>query len=247
MNGNIKRFFKERSTLTKLFYNNGQKREDKEKLEAKPAYCTEQIMKAKNYYTQRMTNKFHYPKAAPKTCWSILNRFLYNKKIPPITPLLVNGKFVSEFRTKANLFNDFFASICTPINNGSTMPPFAYKTNVRINSFRINHNDISLIIKNLDSNKAHGCDNISIKMIQICGESIALPLKLLFETALKEKKFPDIWKLANVVPVHKKEEKKLLKNYRPISLLPIFSKIFERVIYNSLFNHFVSNKLFTPS
>ena len=127
------------------------------------------------------------------------------------------------------------------------MPPFAYKTNVRINSFRINHNDISLTIKNIDLNKAHGCDNISIKMIQICGESIALPLKLLFETALKEKKFPDIWKLANVVPVHKKEEKKLLKNYRPISLLPIFSKIFLRVIYNSLFNYFVSNKLFTPS
>ena len=45
--------------------------------------------------------------------------------------------------------------MCAPINNGSTMPPFAYTTNVRINSFRINHNDISLIIKNLDSNKAH--------------------------------------------------------------------------------------------
>ena len=110
------------------------------------------------------------------------------------------------------------------------MPPFAYKTNVRINSFRINHNDISLTIKNIDLNKAHGCDNISIKMIQICGESIALPLKLLFETALKEKKFPDIWKLANMVPVHKKEEKTLLQNYCPISLSPIFSKIFERVI-----------------
>ena len=47
------------------------------------------------------------------------------------------------------------------------MPPFAYKTNVRINYFRININDnnISLIIKNLDSNKAHGYDHISIKMI----------------------------------------------------------------------------------
>ena len=54
-------------------------------------------------------------------------------------------------------------------------------------------------------------------------------------------------KLANVVSVHKKEEKILLKNYRPISLLPIFSKILERVIYNSLFNHFVRNKLSTPS
>ena len=86
-----------------------------------------------------------------------------------------------------------------------------------------------------------------MKMIQICGESVALLLKILSEKALKEKKFPDIWKLGHVVPVHKKEEKNLLKNYCPISLLPIFSKIFERVIYNPLFNHFVSNKLFTPT
>ena len=47
--------------------------------------------------------------------------------------------------------------------------------------------------------------------------------------------------------MHKKEDKTLIKNYRPISLLPIFGKIFERVIYNSLFNYFLSNKLFTPS
>ena len=47
--------------------------------------------------------------------------------------------------------------------------------------------------------------------------------------------------------MHKKEDKTLIKNYRPISLLPIFGKIFERVIYNSLFNYFLSNKLFMPS
>ena len=64
-------------------------------------------MKAKNDYTQRMTNKLNDPKAAPKTYWSILNRFLYNEKIPAIPPLLVNGKFVSNSCTKANLFNDF--------------------------------------------------------------------------------------------------------------------------------------------
>ena len=45
------------------------------------------------------------------------------------------------------------------------MPPLAYKNNLRIDSFRINHNDASLIIKNLDSNKAHDCDNISMKTI----------------------------------------------------------------------------------
>ena len=131
-----------RSKLTKFFYKNSQKREEKEKLEAKAAYCTEQIMNAKNDYTQRMNNKLNDPKAAPKTYWSILTKFLYNKKIPAIPPLLVNGKFVSDFFAKANLFNNFFASIYTPINNGSRMLPSAYKTNVRINSFRINHNDI---------------------------------------------------------------------------------------------------------
>ena len=108
-----------------------------------------------------MANKLIDPKAAPETYWSVLNRFSYNKKIPGIPPLLVNGIFISDFCTKTNLFNDFFASICTPVNNGSAMPLFAYKINVRINSSRINHNDISLIIENLDSNKAHGCDNIS--------------------------------------------------------------------------------------
>ena len=51
----------------------------------------------------------------------------------------------------------------------------------------------------------------------------------------------------NVVPVHKKEDKTLVKTYCPITLLLIFGKVFERVIYNSLFNYFISNKLFTPS
>ena len=84
-------------------------------------------------------------------------------------------------------------------------------------------------------------------MIKICSESLNVPLRIIYEQSLKESRFPEIWKEANVVLVHKKEDKNLLKNYFPINLLPIFSKIFERVIYNSLFNHFQSTKLFTSS
>ena len=73
-------------------------------------------------------------------------------------------------------------------------------------------------------------------MIRIYNESVTIPLKIIFEKSFKKK--------ANVVPIHKKEDK---KNYHLINLLPIFCKIFERVIYNSLFNYFLSNKLFTPS
>ena len=63
----------------------------------------------------------------------------------------------------------------------------------------------------------------------------------------KKEYFQKYGKKANVVPVHKKEDKTLIKNYLSNSLLPIFGKIFERVICNSLFKHFLSNKLFTRS
>ena len=127
------------------------------------------------------------------------------------------------------------------------MSSFLYRTNTRIKSFNITEKDVLSIIKSLDPTKPHGCDNLSIKLIQICKEEITIPLKLIFDQSLKKGKIPEIWKAANVVPVHKKEDKWLVKNYHPINLLPIFFKVFERVIYNSLFNYFLHNKLFTPS
>ena len=84
-------------------------------------------------------------------------------------------------------------------------------------------------------------------MIKICSQSLILPSKIIFEHSLKNGKFPKIRKKANVVLMHKKEDKMLVKNFRPISLFPIFGKMFERVICSSLFNCFQSNRLFTPS
>ena len=82
-------------------------------------------------------------------------------------------------------------------------------------------------------------------MIKTCHKTLVYPLKLIFRASIQEGAFPDCWKKANVVPIHKKESKNLLKNYRPISLLPIFGKIYERVIFKEFFNHFHQNQLFT--
>ena len=62
---------------------------------------------------------------------------------------------------------------------------------------------------------------------------------------MQEGTFPSCWKKANAVLVHKKEDKNLLKNYRPISLLPIFGKIFQRILFKYLFNYFHKNHFFT--
>ena len=82
-------------------------------------------------------------------------------------------------------------------------------------------------------------------MIKLCGSSIC-KLSIIFNDFLNKGKFPHEWKKANVVPVHKKGNKQSLKNYRPISLLPICSNIFERLIYNEMFTFFTKNNLISP-
>ena len=80
-------------------------------------------------------------------------------------------------------------------------------------------------------------------MVKLCGESIYKPLNLIFKSCLEIGQFPSDWKKANVVPVVKKGDRQLLKIYRPISLLPIIGKIFERLLYNQMFEFFVRNDL----
>ena len=165
MTDQFQTLLRDRYKLTKLFYKNGQKTTDREKVLIKSAECTKEILEAKNIYILAISKKLEDSKTSPKT-------------IPAIPPLLINGNFVSDFSVKANLFSDFFASICTPIKNSSVLPPLTYGTNKKLNSLRISEQDILLIIKALDSIKAHAYNNLSIKMIKFCEESITIPSRV---------------------------------------------------------------------
>ena len=90
----------------------------------------------------------------------------------------------------------------------------------------------------------HGWYNISIRVIKLCSKYIALSLRLIFQSILNDGVFPADSRKRDV-PCHKKYSKNLIKNYRPVSLLPIFSKMFERLTYNFIYNYFIQNKLFT--
>ena len=200
------------------------------------------IVEAEERYTNKLSTKLDDPSTMPKAYWSILNTFLNNKKIPNIPPLNANGKIIFNFDKKVELFDSHFASQCTPINNSSVLPPLEYETNGRLASVNIKEGDIYLILKNLDPEKADGWDSISIRITPLCGKAIVEHLRILFLSFLEEGIYPDDWKKNNVVPIHKKESKNLIKNYRPISILSVFSKVFERIIFNSFFNYFLENK-----
>ena len=84
-------------------------------------------------------------------------------------------------------------------------------------------------------------------MTEMSDDSLCGPLALIFQWCFKNGKFPSEWKKANVVPTYRKNDKHLVKNYRPISLLPICGKIFERLIYNKLFHFFQGSNLISPN
>ena len=87
--------------------------------------------------------------------------------------LLVNSKIVSDFTKKANIFNDFFAAQCT-----------------------------LKIIKNLNVNKAHGHDDISIRMLKVCDSEAVEPLSLIYKNCINSGIFPDIWERCHIIPTY---------------------------------------------
>ena len=128
-----------------------------------------------------MCKKLNDPIAALKTYWKVINRFLSNKKIPAIPPLLVNGEIISNFSQKVSIFNKFVVSQCTTLQNSSSLPTFHLRTDETISFLNISDNDIFTITKHLNPNKSHGWDNISSTMIILSGKSIVYSLKLIFE------------------------------------------------------------------
>ena len=136
---------------------------------------------------------------------------------------------------------------CTTIDTGSEIPQDEPVTVTLLNDFCISEEKILKIIRSLNPNKAHGWDEISVRMIKLCDMALVIPLKIIFINCLRRGICPDIWKHSNVVPVHKKNEKNVKGNYRPISLLPIFGKILEKLIFDSLYSHLVSSKLLNPN
>ena len=110
---------------------------------------------------------------------------------------------MTDFRKKDDIFNSFFAKQCSLINNDSSLPSkIIKKTDNSLFSITFSTENILQILNKLDSNKAHGHDEINTRMLKLCGFSICRPLQIIYKSCLDKRKFPQEWKKANVVPVH---------------------------------------------
>ena len=168
-------------------------------------------------------------------------------RAPNIPPLLVNSMFILNCSEKAKLFNDYFTKQCTAIVSNSILPSLYLLTDKTIDVISTQRDEIISLIRNLNPNKATDSDGMSGQMLLLCDNSVVLSLRVIFQNILVASTYSDTWKLANVTPIYKKGDKQLIKNYRPISLLPICGKMFEKIIFNNLYNYFTVNNLKTKN
>ena len=105
---------------------------------------------------------------------------------------------------------------------------------------------VKKVITNLDSSNASGPDCIPVVVLKNCEPELSYILAKLFNNCLKESCFPDCWKVSWVVPVFKNNgERSTAKNYRPVSLLSVVSKVFEKLVNNRIVDHLEKCNLFS--
>ena len=135
----------------------------------------------------------------------------------------------------ADLFNRFFASVFTI--DSAVEKTACIRSGTIISDLTFNESTVLAALKALEVGKATGPDEIPAKLLRETASVIAPSLCKIFNKSPQLGSLPSDWKLANGGPAHKKGAKDHVENYRPISLIPIVSKVFERCVLNRIIDH----------
>ena len=130
-------------------------------------------------------------------------------------------------------------------DSGISLPVFPSRINLKLHNISVTPKMVRTVIINLDFSKASGTDCIPVAVLKNCEPELSYILVELFNKCLKECCFPDCWKVSSVVPVFKNVgERSTAKNYCPVSLLSVVSKIFEKLVNNRIVDHLEKCGLF---
>ena len=143
------------------------------------------------------------------------------------------------------MLNDYFTTQSTVIDDNRPLPQLPHVGHT-LQSIFITSQEVKNVLVNLDINKSCGPDLISPRLLKQGSCALAVPLSILFNRSLYQGYFPQAWKEGNLTPIHKKEEKSLPTNYRPISLLSSVGKTMERCIHKHLYNYLLEHQILTP-
>jgi hypothetical protein len=203
------------------------------------------IAERKHYQELILNNKNNLRKT-----WTIMKEVINKKKSSvKVDHFIHNNRKVTNNGEISNLFNEFFINIGKslaqkiPLANQSALSYLGIPHNKSIFLQPATRNEVIKLINDLKSDSSSGWDEFSPKVIKYCHFFLLDPLIHLINLSLSQGIFPHELKLAKVIPIFKSGNLNIFTKYRPISVLPVLSKIFERIFYNRLFDFLNQEKL----
>ena len=207
---------------------------------------TESISIAKSqYFKKRLLNSA----GDPKNTWKVINEVMNRNRTKQSHTINNNTNVISNI---ADSFNLHFSSVGSSLANkiiDNNVDPLNYLGERSMNICELpltNEQEIVEIVAGM-SDAAAGCDEIPMSIVKKVIHEIKTPLNHICNTAFVSGIFPEKMKIAKIIPLFKQGDTKDLNNYRPISLLPAFSKILEKLIYNRLNDFFTYNNILTDA
>ena len=242
MNGAIRKATRKRNRLLKLF-NKSTTQSAWEKYRQQRNFTTSLIRKNKVKYFEEVDLKLRDPCTVPKKWWGIV-KALYGQKLHSSVPTLVDSaKLISDAKEKSEVFNEYFCSQ-SKIDDGSASLQreiIYFQNDVSLSNVPTTESEVLDLLKSVG--KACGPDGIGNRIPKLCADGISSSFSNL---SLSEGKFPDAWKLANVTPIFKKDDRQSKVNYRPVSLLDSLSKITEKIVFTRLYTFLLEIEYLNP-
>ena len=198
----------------------------------------------KDYLEEEFINSKGDPKKFWKNIYSIIPKANINNQKDTIHLKNENGSKIDLEKT-SDFINDFFINIGPKLANRIN-DKWEYFDRIEENSidnFVIDKGLVHLYVSEIDINKSSGIENISSRCLKDALTALNDQICFIFEKSIGKAIFPDLWKIATVVPLHKGGTKEDVSNYRPVSLLPVPGKILEKLIHNQMMSFFNENNL----
>ena len=191
------------------------------------------ILQDKDLYYERLQSNINND---PKYFWSHVNNLRKDKGIP--SEFIINNELIKDENIISNEFNFFFKSNFQDADETTTLPDFSVNSHNFLKDVSISENIIKKHINTLKLKNTAGSDGIPEILLKLTKNEIVKPLYIIYNKCIQEGIFPSVWKHSIVRPVFKKGDKNKIENYRPISLICTFSKLFEKLIYSDLLPFF---------
>ena len=226
-------------------YQQNKSSESKVKFRQASNCCKRILEAAKLTYTTKIKDSITSQKLGSQDFWRIANSVL-NKGNSAIPPLFNEPEVLSSASDKAKLFVKNFSKNSNLDDSAISLPVFPSRTNLKLDNISITPKMVKKVITNLDSSKASGPDCVPVVVLKNCEPELSYILAKHFNNCLKESCFPDCWKVSSVVSVFKNVgERSTAKNYCPVSLLSVVSKVVEKLVNNRIVDNLEKCGLFS--